>query len=57
MTHLHNAHRRWAPRDPGIGGVALIDPGVTVQMIVDGVHQAPETARARTSPRASASAS
>ncbi len=45
MTHLHNAHRRWAPRDPGIGGVALIDPGVTVQMIVDGVHQAPETAR------------
>ena len=45
MTHLHNAHRRWAPRDPGIGGVALIHPGVTVQMIVDGVHQAPETAR------------
>ena len=45
MTHLHNAHRRWAPRDPGIGGVALIHPAVTVQMIVDGVHQAPETAR------------
>jgi N-acetylglucosamine-6-phosphate deacetylase len=44
ITHLHNAHRRWRPRDPGIGGVALVRPGVTVQAIVDGVHLAPETA-------------
>ena len=44
ITHLHNAHRRWRPRDPGLGGVALVRPDVTVQAIVDGVHLAPETA-------------
>lgn len=44
VTHLHNAHRRWRPRDPGLGGVALVRPGVTVQAIVDGVHLASETA-------------
>jgi N-acetylglucosamine-6-phosphate deacetylase len=46
ITHLHNAHRRFAHRDPGLGGVALVRPDVTVQAIVDGVHLAPETARA-----------
>jgi N-acetylglucosamine-6-phosphate deacetylase len=44
ITHLHNAHRRWRPRDPGIGGAAVVRPEVTVQAIVDGVHLAPETA-------------
>jgi N-acetylglucosamine-6-phosphate deacetylase len=44
ITHVHNAHRRWAPRDPGLGGVALVRPDVWVQAIVDGVHLAPETA-------------
>jgi N-acetylglucosamine-6-phosphate deacetylase len=44
ITHLYNAHRRWAPRDPGLGGVALVRPDVTVQTIVDGVHLAPEAA-------------
>jgi len=44
LTHVHNAHRRWRPRDPGIGGVALVRPDVTVQAIVDGVHLAPEAA-------------
>jgi N-acetylglucosamine-6-phosphate deacetylase len=44
ITHLHNAHRRWRPRDPGLGGVALVRPDVTVQAIVDDVHLAPETA-------------
>ena len=44
MTHVHNAHRRWRPRDPGVGGVALVRPEVTVQAIVDGVHLSPETA-------------
>lgn len=44
VTHIHNAHRRWRPRDPGIGGVALVRPDVTVQAIVDGVHLAPEAA-------------
>ena len=47
LTHVHNAHRRWKPRDPGIGGVALVRPDVTVQAIVDGVHLAPESAYAR----------
>ena len=44
ITHIYNAHRRWAPRDPGIGGVALIRPGITVQAIVDHIHLAPEAA-------------
>jgi N-acetylglucosamine-6-phosphate deacetylase len=44
MTHVHNAHRRWKPRDPGVGGAALVRPEVTVQAIVDGVHLAPESA-------------
>jgi N-acetylglucosamine-6-phosphate deacetylase len=44
ITHLHNAHRRYAHRDPGLGGVALVRPQVTVQVIVDGVHLAPEVA-------------
>jgi N-acetylglucosamine-6-phosphate deacetylase len=46
ITHVHNAHRRWRPRDPGLGGVAVARPDVTVQAIVDGVHLAPETAYA-----------
>jgi N-acetylglucosamine-6-phosphate deacetylase len=44
ITHIHNAHRRWRPRDPGIGGAALVRPDVAVQAIVDGVHLAPESA-------------
>jgi N-acetylglucosamine-6-phosphate deacetylase len=44
ITHLHNAHRRFGHRDPGLGGVALVRPDVTVQAIVDGVHLAPEAA-------------
>ncbi|WP_445152635.1 N-acetylglucosamine-6-phosphate deacetylase [Baekduia sp. Peel2402] len=46
ITHLYNAHRRWTARDPGVGGAALIRPGVTVQAIVDHVHLAPEAAYA-----------
>jgi N-acetylglucosamine-6-phosphate deacetylase len=46
ITHLHNAHRRSLHRDPGVGGVALVRPDVTVQAIVDGVHLAPEIAYA-----------
>ena len=44
VTHLHNAHRRFTARDPGLGGVALVRSDVTVQAIVDGVHLAPESA-------------
>jgi N-acetylglucosamine-6-phosphate deacetylase len=46
ITHVHNAHRRWRPRDPGLGGVAVVRPDVTVQAIVDGVHLAAESAYA-----------
>lgn len=43
VTHLWNAMRRFAPRDPGVGAVALSRDDVAVQLIVDGVHLAPET--------------
>jgi N-acetylglucosamine-6-phosphate deacetylase len=43
LTHIHNAHRRFRPRDPGPAGVALVRPDVTVTAIVDGVHLAGET--------------
>jgi N-acetylglucosamine-6-phosphate deacetylase len=46
VTHIYNAQRRWRPRDPGLAGVALVRPEVTVQAIVDNVHLAPETAYA-----------
>ena len=44
LTHIHNAHRRFASRDPGPAGVALVRPDAFVTAIVDGVHLAPETA-------------
>jgi N-acetylglucosamine-6-phosphate deacetylase len=43
VTHLHNAQHRFTHRDPGLPGVALTRPDVTVTAIVDGVHLAPET--------------
>jgi N-acetylglucosamine-6-phosphate deacetylase len=43
ITHIHNAHRRFAPRDPGPAGAALARDDVTITAIVDGVHLAPET--------------
>jgi N-acetylglucosamine-6-phosphate deacetylase len=42
VTHLFNAMRPLHHRDPGIVGVALARPDVVVQVIVDGVHLAPE---------------
>ena len=42
VTHLFNAMRPLGHRDPGIVGVALARPDVVVQVIVDGVHLAPE---------------
>lgn len=44
LTHIHNAHRRFKPRDPGPSATALVRPDVTVTAIIDGVHLAPETA-------------
>jgi len=43
ITHCHNAHRRFAPRDPGPAGVALVSPQVDIGLICDLVHLAAET--------------
>ncbi len=43
VTHLFNAMRPFAHRDPGVAGAALSRPDVIVQLIADGVHLAPET--------------
>lgn len=45
VTHLFNAMRPFRHRDPGIAGAALARDDVIVQVILDGVHLAPETAK------------
>jgi N-acetylglucosamine-6-phosphate deacetylase len=45
VTHLFNAMRPFRHRDPGIAGAALTRDDVVVQVILDGIHLAPETAR------------
>jgi N-acetylglucosamine-6-phosphate deacetylase len=42
VTHLFNAMRPFAHRDPGIAGAALAREDVIVQLIVDGTHIAKE---------------
>ena len=44
VTHLFNAMRPFLHRDPGIVGAALARDDVVVQLILDGVHLASETA-------------
>jgi N-acetylglucosamine-6-phosphate deacetylase len=44
VTHLFNAMRPFTHRDPGIVGAALARDDVIVQLILDGIHLAPETA-------------
>jgi N-acetylglucosamine-6-phosphate deacetylase len=44
VTHLFNAMRPFLHRDPGIVGAALARDDVIVQLILDGVHLAAETA-------------
>src|SRR3954447_9705785 len=44
VTHIFNAMRPFGHRDPGIAGAALARSDVIVQMILDGVHLARETA-------------
>ena len=46
ITHLFNAMRPPAAREPGIAFAALAREDVTVQLIVDGHHLAPETVNA-----------
>jgi N-acetylglucosamine-6-phosphate deacetylase len=45
VTHLFNGMRASTPRDPGIATAALARADVTVQLIVDGHHLAPDTVR------------
>ncbi len=45
VTHLFNAMRPFAHRDPGIAGAALARDGVTVELILDGNHVADDAAR------------
>jgi N-acetylglucosamine-6-phosphate deacetylase len=45
VTHLFNAMRRPAPRDPGIAFAALARDDVFVTLIVDGHHLADDTVR------------
>lgn len=42
VTHCFNAMRPFAHRDPGAAGAALARHDVTVMLIADGVHVAPE---------------
>jgi N-acetylglucosamine-6-phosphate deacetylase len=44
-THLFNAMRPFGHRDPGLVGAALVRDDVVIQIILDGVHLAEETAR------------
>ncbi len=45
VTHLFNGMRLFHHRDPGVAGAALDSPGVTIEVIADGVHLHPATAR------------
>ncbi|MSV62689.1 MAG: amidohydrolase family protein, partial [Actinobacteria bacterium] len=46
VTHLWNAMLPMTVRSPGLVGVALERDDVTIQIIVDGVHVAPEVVQA-----------
>jgi N-acetylglucosamine-6-phosphate deacetylase len=45
VTHIFNAMRPFAAREPGLAGAALVSDDVAVQIILDGVHLADDTAR------------
>jgi N-acetylglucosamine-6-phosphate deacetylase len=45
VTHIFNAMRPFAAREPGLAGAALVADDVVVQVIMDGVHLAEDTAR------------
>jgi N-acetylglucosamine-6-phosphate deacetylase len=45
VTHIFNAMRPFAAREPGLAGAALMALDVVVQVILDGVHLADDTAR------------
>src|SRR5262249_29634473 len=45
VTHIFNAMRPFVAREPGLAGAALVSTDVVVQVILDGVHLADDTAR------------
>jgi len=45
VTHIFNAMRPFAAREPGLAGAALVADEVFVQVILDGVHLADDSAR------------
>jgi N-acetylglucosamine-6-phosphate deacetylase len=45
VTHIFNAMRPFAAREPGLAGAALAADEVLVQVILDGVHLADDTAK------------
>src|SRR5204863_6252958 len=45
VTHIFNAMRPFSAREPGLAGAALVTGDVVVQVILDGVHLADDTAR------------
>jgi N-acetylglucosamine-6-phosphate deacetylase len=45
VTHIFNAMRPFAAREPGLAGAALMTGDVVIQVILDGVHLADDTAR------------
>jgi len=45
VTHIFNAMRPFGAREPGLAGAALVSSDVVVQVILDGVHLADDTAR------------
>jgi N-acetylglucosamine-6-phosphate deacetylase len=45
LTHVFNAMAPLHHREPGLAGAALDEPGVSVGVIVDGVHLSPTVVR------------
>ena len=45
VTHLFNAMTQFGSREPGLVGAAFDSPGVTCELICDGIHIAPATLR------------
>jgi N-acetylglucosamine-6-phosphate deacetylase len=45
VTHIFNAMRPFSAREPGLAGAALVTSDVSIQVILDGVHLAEDTAR------------
>jgi N-acetylglucosamine-6-phosphate deacetylase len=45
VTHIFNAMRPFAAREPGLACAALVTGDVVIQVILDGVHLADDTAR------------